>query len=158
DDGKEKGQRALADIEHRNCIGVRAEPEEGRLTEAEDAAITPDQSQAERQYRHDHVDCEIEHGVELGDAWRQKHEGQTDDADQGDAKEIQTAAAHRPLLKKRPVMPCGKSRIRTIAAASRATSPNTGVVRKVAIWLIVPNKAEAETVPLRMAAPPPITV
>jgi hypothetical protein len=45
-----------------------------------------------------------------------------------------------------------------MAAASNATSPNTGVVRKVAIWLIVPNNADAYTVPLRMAEPPPITV
>src|SRR5207248_906994 len=52
----------------------------------------------------------------------------------------------------------GSRRISTMAAASSATSPNTGVVAKVAIWLIVPNSAEAETVPLRMAAPPPITV
>ncbi len=45
-----------------------------------------------------------------------------------------------------------------MAAPSRATSPNTGVVAKVAIWLMVPNKAAADIVPLRMAAPPPITV
>ena len=45
-----------------------------------------------------------------------------------------------------------------MAAASKATSPKTGVVAKVASWLMVPNSADAETVPLRMAAPPPITV
>ena len=31
-----------------------------------------------------------------------------------------------------------------MAATSRATSPNTGVVTKVAIWLIVPNSADAD--------------
>ena len=34
-----------------------------------------------------------------------------------------------------------------MAAASKATSPKTGVVAKVASWLMVPNSAEAETVP-----------
>ena len=81
-----------------------------------------------------------------------------DDANQAKTDEIERACGHKPLRRKRPVMPCGSSRIRTIAAASSATSPNTGVVAKVAIWLIDPNSAEADTVPLRMAAPPPITV
>src|SRR5205807_656413 len=91
-------------------------------------------------------------------ARRHNHKGQADDGHQRETEKVETAAVHRPLRKKRPVMPCGSSRIKTIAAASSATSPNTGVVTKVATWLIVPNKAEAETVPLRMAAPPPISM
>ena len=39
-----------------------------------------------------------------------------------------------------------------------ATSPIPVSSAKVTSWLMVPNSAEAETVPLRMAAPPPITV
>src|SRR6185437_6281993 len=89
---------------------------------------------------------------------RQHQEGEADDSDQRQACDIEHTSVHRPLRKKRPVMPCGNRRIRTMAAASRATSPNTGVVAKVAIWLMVPNKAAADIVPLRKAEPPPITV
>src|SRR5260370_33407191 len=155
---QEKGDRALADIEHGDSVGIGAQPEERRLAEAEDAAVTPDQRQADRQDRHDHVDREFENGIEFGQAWRQDQEGDTDDADQSEADKIEGAGVHRPLRKKRPVMPWGSRRIRTMAVASSATSPNTGVVANVAIWLMVPNRADAETVPLRMAAPPPITV
>src|SRR5262249_41453213 len=149
---------ALADVEHRDGIGVGTEAKERRLAEAKDAAITPDQGEAQRQHRHDHVDGEIEHGVELGEPRRQDQESEADHADQDKAQNIETARVHSPRRKKRPVMPCGSSRIRTMAAASKATSPNTGVVTKVAIWLMVPNKADADIVPLRIAAPPPITV
>ena len=103
------------------------------MAEAENAAVTPDQRQAERQDRHDHVDREFEHGIEFGETRRQDQEGDADDADQSEAEKIEGAGVHRPLRKKRPVMPCGSRRIRTMAVASNATSPNTGVVAKVAI-------------------------
>src|SRR6516225_5060119 len=158
DDREQKGNRALADVEHRDRVSIGAKSEESRLAEAKNAAIAPDQGEAEREDRHDHIDGQIQSGVEFGNARSQHHEGEADDADQDKADEIATVALHRPLRKKRPVIPCGSRRIRTIAAASKATSPNTGVVTKVAIWLMVPNSAEADTVPLKMAAPPPITV
>src|SRR5258708_23595270 len=157
-DCQQNGDRAITDIEHGDRIGIGAQSEEGRLAETENAAVAPDQRQAEREDRHDHVDGEFEHDVELDQARRQDQEGDADDADQSEADKIEGAGVHRPLRKKRPVMPCGSRRIRTMAVASNATSPNTGVVAKVAIWLMVPNRADAETVPLRMAAPPPITV
>src|SRR5882672_10904156 len=157
-DRKQKRNRALADVEHGDRVGVGAEAEEGRLAEAENAAIAPDQRETERQDRHHHVDGQFEHDVELGEPRRQDHEGDADDTDESEAEKVERAFVHRPLRKKRPVMPCGSRRIRTIAAASKATSPNTGVVTKVAIWLMAPNSAEADIVPLRMAAPPPITV
>src|SRR6266566_689751 len=158
DDGQQDRDGALAEIEHGDRVGVGAKSEERRLAEAENAAIAPDQRQAERQHRHHHVDGEFEHGIELGDARRQDHEGDADDTDHDQAEKVERASVHRPLRKKRPVIPCGSRRIRTIAAASKATSPNTGVVTKVAIWLMAPNSADADIVPLRMAAPPPITV
>src|SRR6202011_4117240 len=101
--------------------------------------------QAEREDRHDHVNRELEHGIEFGQARRQDQEGEADDADQRQAQKIEGAGVHRPLRKKRPVMPCGSKRIRTMAAASNATSPNTGVVGKGAIWFRVPSTSDAAT-------------
>ena len=37
--------------------------------------------------------------------------------------------------------------MRTIAANSSATSPNTGLDAKVAIWLMMPKSVDAEAVP-----------
>ena len=102
------------------------------MAEAENAAVTPDQREAERQDRHDHVDRKFKHGIEFGKARRQDQEGNADDADQREAEKIEGTKVHRPLRKKRPVIPCGRRRMRTMAAASNATSPNTGVVAKVA--------------------------
>jgi len=53
--------------------------------------------------------------------------------DEAQSEKIERAGVHSPLRKKRPVMPCGSRRIKTMAAPSKATSPNTGVVTKVAI-------------------------
>ena len=46
------------------------------------------------------------------------------------------SARHVEFLKKRPVMPCGIRRSRTIASASIAISPITGVEPNETIWLI----------------------
>ena len=55
-------------------------------------------------------------------------------------------------------MPCGSSRSSTIATASRATSPNTGVVRKLPMVHTLPSSTEAVRVPVSIAAPPVMTV
>ncbi len=98
-DRQQKRERALADIEHGDRIGIGAQPEEGRLAETENAAVPPDQRQAEREDRHDHVDRKFEHGIELGETRRQDQEGDTDDADQSKTEKIEGAGAHRPLRK-----------------------------------------------------------
>ena len=103
------------------------------MPETEDAAITPDQRQAERQDRHNHVDRELEHHIEFEQTRYQNQERGADHGDEAKAEKIERAVVHSPLRKKRPVMPCGSRRIRTMAAPSNATSPNTGVVTKVAI-------------------------
>ena len=92
DDRQQERDGALADIEHGDRIGIGAEPEEGRLAETENAAITPDQREAERQDRHDHVDREFEHGIEFGKARRQHQEGDADDADQRKAATLSARA------------------------------------------------------------------
>ncbi|MNP82331.1 hypothetical protein D3C76_1809350 [compost metagenome] len=55
-------------------------------------------------------------------------------------------------------MPWGKTRINTTAASNSATSPNTGVLRKVTTWLIEPKATAELRVPVITALPPPITV
>ena len=45
-----------------------------------------------------------------------------------------------------------------MAATSSATSPRTGVVRKVPTVLTAPSRPDAESVPARIAAPPVMTV
>ena len=54
------------------------------------------------------------------------------------------------------MIPFGRMRISTIAASSSATSPKTGLVAKVAIWLMTPNRSEADAMPASGAAPPPM--
>jgi len=56
------------------------------------------------------------------------------------------------------VIPCGNSRSSTTAAASRATSPNTGVKTKETMVLTPPNKIDEPSVPAMIATPHEITV
>jgi len=55
-------------------------------------------------------------------------------------------------------MPCGIRRSSTIASASIAISPITGVEPNETTWLIAPKITELASVPEMIAAPPAITV
>ena len=74
------------------------------------------------------IDRQLEHGIEIGEPRRQNQEREADRRDDREPGDVERAGVQMPLRKKRPVMPCGSRRMRTIAAASSATSPNTGVV------------------------------
>ena len=55
-------------------------------------------------------------------------------------------------------MPCGIRRSRTIASASLAISPITGVEPNETIWFTAPKMIELDKVPAMIVAPPVMTV
>ena len=127
-DRQQQGQGAFSEVEHGDRISVGAEPEERRLSETQDAAIAPYQREAERQDRHHEIDGQVQDRVEIGQARRHYHDRQAQAGDDDEPEDVGQTGVHRLLRKNRPVTPCGRMRIRTMAAASNATSPNTGVV------------------------------
>ena len=78
-DRQQQRNRAFADIDHRDRVGIGTQTEERGLAEAQDAAITPDQAEAQRQDRHDHVDGEFQQGVQLDEPRGQDQERDADD-------------------------------------------------------------------------------
>ena len=59
------GKRAFADIDDAHCVGIGAQPEEHGMAEAENASITPDESEAERQDRENHIQRDLQQGVQI---------------------------------------------------------------------------------------------
>ena len=58
-----------------------------------------------RQHRHDHVDGDVEHDIEIEQSGRQDEHRDADDRDQREPKTIESARGHRLPRKNRPVMP-----------------------------------------------------
>src|SRR3546814_11556299 len=56
---------AFADIDRGHSIGIGAKPEEGGLAKAQDAAVAPDEAEAERQNGVDHIDAEFQQGDQV---------------------------------------------------------------------------------------------
>ena len=56
----EIGAGAVADIDRGDRIGVGAEPEKGGMAEAQNAAIAPDETEAQRQDRQDDVERDLQ--------------------------------------------------------------------------------------------------
>ena len=132
DDRQEEGPRALADVAHGDGVGVGAEAVEGRLPEAEDAAIAPDEAHGERQDRHGDEERHLEQREEVEDlrAGEQQHQHGDPDRDGAEglpALQVDAEYGHSERLKILPVMPWGRSRNITTATMSRPTPPSTGV-------------------------------
>src|SRR5262249_19863954 len=147
---------ALADVERGDGVGVGAETEIGGMAEAQDAGEAPHQAERQGEQR---PDREQGRGVGLGDQRQQQqrqHAG--GEPDPLDADDPESGAGHVELRKKRPVTPCGIRRNSTMASASMARSPITGVEAKDTAWLTAPNTAALDSVPAITATPPVITV
>ena len=132
DDRQEEGRRALADVSHRDGIGVGAEAVERRLPEAEDAAIAPDEAHGERQDRHGDKESHLEEHEEVENlrAGEQQHQQRQHDQDRAaclHASQVDAEDRHSERLKILPVMPWGRSRSITTATMSSPTPPRTGV-------------------------------
>ncbi len=56
---------AFADVDNRNRIGVGAETEEGGMSEAENAAVAPDESKTEREDAEDGVERDLKQREEI---------------------------------------------------------------------------------------------
>src|SRR6185436_9487531 len=156
-DGHHHRYRALAEVHGGHRVGVGAEPIEGRLAEAEDAAVAPDHAEAEGQDAHGREHGELQQVERLGHHGHAHRDGQHGGGREPDPQPA-AQPAHELLRKNRPVMPWGRTRKRMMAAASSPASPMTGVVKYVSSWLTEPNTAAAEAVPASMAVPPLMTV
>src|SRR5262245_53086916 len=156
-DARQHRNRAFAEIDHSESIGIPAKTKEGRLPKRQDAGESPHEGKAERQDRKDAVDAEVDKREQLHQIGNhdQRRDARCRDGSNHDqlCVEFQT-----PPRNNRPVMPAGSKRSNTMAAASSATSPTTGVAKKVMTWLTVPSNIAAEAVPARTVAPPLMTV
>src|SRR5262249_46373096 len=145
DKAEQDRDRALADVDDRERVGVAAETEERGLSKREDAAEAPDEGEAQRQDREDAVDGDVDEREQLDDIGHADQRGDSENRDRGHAHRVRVEL-HIPPRNSRPVMPAGKRRSRMIAAASSATSPTTGVARNVTTWFTAPSSVAAEAV------------
>src|SRR6202011_3356303 len=113
--------------------------------EAQDPGIAPHQPERERKEAPDRQQggrIALRHLRQ-----QQEQQGACGKPAPRDAPDAEARAGHVELRKKRPVMPCGIRRSRTMARTSIASSPITGVEAKETIWSMVPERKAAERGP-----------
>ena len=113
----------ILEVDRGYRIGVAAKAKQGGLPERQDAAEAPDEGKAERQHCHRSEKRQLHQREQLDYPGDQRDRNDGDEDRNRLGRETNADGHYRFPLKKRPEMPCGSNRIRTIAAVNTRTSP-----------------------------------